>query len=178
MKKIIALMLVGIMTVSTQYYAFAEGNAAEKEETQAKDPEDMTDDEFKEICEEMWYDDILFGKAKEIEGENVKLDLFIEEIYSYTDFEIRDSYQIESMVKEYGLGNAYVMCGVRREGETLSYFGEPIKMMAKEGEDNCMLSIKPEDHITFYGTVISCLKNFWTGYNNVTVMPRIIENNG
>ena len=172
MKKMIAAILTATLTFTVPAFA----TEAPKETAEATDTTQLTDEEYKAVCTEMWYDDLIFGKRKELVGKDVKLDLFVEESGHFDPFKVSASYLLDSLINDNELGMLFLTCGVMRP-DTYSYVGEPITILAKANSD-CLSYVIGGDHLTLYGNIAECQNNVWTGKNVVYVIARVVENRG
>ena len=172
MKKMIAAILTATLTFTVPVFATEEP----KETTEAVDTSQLTDEEYKAVCKEMFYDDLIFGKRKELKGQDVALDLFVEEAGHFDPFEVSASYLLNSLIEDNELGMLYLICGVMRP-DVYSYVGEPITILARADSD-CLSYVYGGDHLTLYGNIVECQNNLWTGKNSVYVIARIVENRG
>lgn len=133
----------------------------------------MTEDDYKNNCNELFFDDIFFGD-NDLEGNYVKLHLFISEKYFFTEKEIMFSDSFKQLNDNYNIYRDFFKCCVLHEGE-LSYFGEQINLLFSENYDLIPDDYECGDHIVIYGKIIDWSNNTWNGYNAVTVMPKYIE---
>ena len=138
----------------------------------------FTDDEFKINCYELWYNDIFFGDVKELRNKLCRLELFVEEIAHVDTYEYMGS-PWTGLRDDYGVNGLEYLCGVKREPGGMSYVGQSIIMMEGTKYD-CQIqsSVYAGDHLVVYGEIIYAAKNYWSGYNSVIFMPRIITNYG
>ena len=175
-KKLMALICCLVITTSCA--AYAEETTTDQTETTDENNATLSDEDYKAQCQEIWYDDIIFGDRKDLTDTYVKLDLFVEEIRIFDAFGL--DYTTEQLFKDYDLDRTFFRCGVKRDAETWSYVGQTIDMLISNsvyGETD-VSNIHAGDHLTVYCKVISCLYDAWNGYNSVYVLPRIIENRG
>lgn len=106
-------------------------------------------------------------------GEMVKLDLFIEEYRIIDAKEIYDTTTTE-FVNEYDLQRELYRCGVKRKDED-SYAGGQIDMFFTNKYDCVPSDYNEGDHITVYGEIIDYSTWSWNGYNSCSIIPRFIE---
>lgn len=133
----------------------------------------LSEDEYKALCEELWYDDIFFSKES-LNGKYVKLYLFIEEEKLITaDDMIYDSL-VSTFVHDHDLERTYYECGVLRQN-TNSYVGGQIELFIPK-DSNCLPDdFGVEKKIVLYGEIINYSTVTWDGYNECGVIPRYIE---
>lgn len=142
----------------------------EEEKTELSE---LTEEEYKELCEEMYYDDIFFGED-ELDGEYIKLHLFLTEKYYFTaDDMYSDTFK--SYDDKYHMRRDFFKASVLREGEN-SYVGVgKVNLWFSEDIDIDPNSYKTGEHIIVYAEVISWSNNTWNGYNSITIIPKYIE---
>ena len=132
----------------------------------------MAEEEYKENCQELFYDDVFFGDT-DLTGEYLKLNLFVSEKYYFTKEDLyKDS--IYTLYTDNNLYTDFYKCCVLRK-DTDSYMGEQIDVLFTQDYD-----LVPDDydcgmHIIAYGKVIYYSQNSWTGYNQLLFIPRYIE---
>ena len=145
------------------------------EETEQATPEtkkEYTEEEYKSVCQELYYDDVFFGK-KDLEGEYVKLHLMLSEKYYFTSKDASSS-TFQKYNTKYNLNTDFYKCCVLREGDN-SYVGKQINMWFSNN-----LSLNPNKYHTgekviVYAEVINWSDNTWDGFNSVTIIPKYIE---
>lgn len=137
---------------------------------------EMSEDEYKNACNELWYDDIFFSED-DLTGTYVKLDLFIEESYYFTIDDMYYNAATSDFINQYDLKRTFFKCGVKRKdsdsyvgtGQVTLYFPKECGYSA----DNFQLG----EHIILYGEIISYSTNTWDGYNSCSIIPKYIERN-
>lgn len=133
----------------------------------------LTEEEYKALCKEMFYDDIFFGED-DLEGEYIKLHLFLAEKYYFTaDDMYSDTFK--SYDDKYHMRRDFFKTSVLREGEN-SYVGAgKVNLWFSDGIEIDPNSYKTGEHIIVYAEVISWSNNTTSGYNSVTIIPKYIE---
>lgn len=131
-----------------------------------------TEEEYKENCKELWYDDIFFSKNN-LESEYVKLDLFVEESRFFTMDASYNSNTADFM-KNFSLQRDFYKCGVMRKDEN-SYVGSQIELFFSDDYDCESSDIECGNHIIVYGQIIDYSTNTVDGYNSCSVIPKYIE---
>lgn len=138
---------------------------------------ELTEEEYKSLCEELYYNDIFFGD-KNLEGQYVKLHLFISESYYYEADALYGSSYTEYYEK-YKIQRDFYKCCVMREetkDDTIpSYVGSQITMWFSGNYDLKHSDYKSGQKIIVYAEVVSWSNNTWDGYNSVTIIPKYIE---
>lgn len=132
----------------------------------------LSKSEYIKKCEEMFYDDVFFSDDS-LDGEYLKLHLYFSESYFFT---VDDMYN-ESTNKFYKDNNLYrdfFKCCVLRE-DTDSYVGEQINVFFTKDYKLKPSKYKTGDTVVMYGEVVDFAKNYWTGYNSVSFIPKYIE---
>lgn len=116
-----------------------------------------------------WY---IFSKD-DLEGKDVKLNLFVSELY---ELRAKDMYYdyIQEMFGEYNLQRNFLKCCVLREG-TESYMGEQINVLFSNDYELNATDYSGGEKITVYGKIIGYSTNSWRGYNKCEFMPLYIE---
>lgn len=145
------------------------------EETQTEELQEntgLTEEDYKELCVELWHDDIFFSKENLV-GKHVKLNLLIEEDKYFKADSIYNSTVVD-FVNKYNLQRELYACGVLRE-DSDSYVGGQIYLYFSD-DYNC----KASDHetgqeIIIYGDIVDYSTNTWDGYNTCGVIPRYTE---
>ena len=138
-------------------------------------PSVLSDDEYKAQCAELWYDNIFFSEDN-LEGQLVKLNLFVEES-RYFNADSMYNVTASDFIKKWDLQRDFYYCGVQREGEN-SYVGRQISMYFTNTCGYSAGNMAVGDHIVIYGEIIDYSTMSWDGYNSCGIIPRIIENNG
>ena len=135
-------------------------------------PKEYTEEEYKSMCKEKFYDEVFFGK-EDLEGSYVKIHLLLSEKYKFTSSD-KSSSTLQEYDKKYSLKTNFYKCCVLREG-TNSYVGRQINMWFSDHFDLDPDNYKTGQKITVYAQVISWSNNTWNGYNSVTIIPKYIE---
>ena len=146
-----------------------ESSTVENEDVPQKE---YTEEEYKSMCKEMFYDEVFFGK-EDLEGSYVKLNLFLSEKYRFTSSDKLSS-TLQEYDKKYNLKTNFYKCCVLREG-TDSYVGRQINMWFSDNFGLDPDEYKTGQKIIVYAQVISWSNNTWDGYNSVTIIPKYIE---
>lgn len=136
----------------------------------------ISDEEFMSQCSEKWHDDIFFSKD-DLEGQYVKLDLFIEENYFFTIDDMTSNYSVRELVDKYGVQRDFFKCGVNRPDNS-GYMSGQISLYFPEQSGISADSFSVGDHVTVYGKIIEYSTNTWDGYNGCWVIPKRVLNNG
>ncbi len=135
-----------------------------------KTVEEMTEEEYKEQCEELWYDDIFFSEDN-LEGHHVRLEIYIEEGRYFEKFP--DQTTID-FINEYNLKRDLFACGVSR-GEPNSYVGGQISVYFSDDYGYKQSDCEIGQELIIYGEIVEYSTNTWDGYNVCGVIPRYIE---
>lgn len=133
---------------------------------------DLSEEEYKNMCLELWYDDIFFSEDN-LEGEYVKLELFIEEAKYFKADSIYNS-TIVDFVNKYNLQRNLYACGVLRE-DADSYVGGQIYLYFSDDYSYKASDYETGQEITIYGEIVDYSTNTWDGYNVCGIIPRYIE---
>ena len=176
MRKLVAMIAVLALAFSPQCITLAQEATQEAEED--INLANCTEDEYRANCYELWYDDVIFGNAKELRNKYVRLELFVEEQKEIDMFAAQSNYSTLELIEDYGLEHTFYQCGVKREPGSMSYVGEPIHIFFGEAYGTHATQVGVNDHIVIFGKIISSGYNAWTGYNQIYVLPRMIENYG
>lgn len=137
---------------------------------------EMSEDEYKNACNELWYDDIFFSED-DLTGTYVKLDLFIEESYYFTIDDMYYNTVTSDFINQYDLKRTFFKCGIKRE-DTNSYVGSG--QITLYFPNTCGYSaddFQLGEHLILYGEIISYSTNTWDGYNSCSIIPKYIESN-
>ena len=151
----------------------SESNVMENENyVEYEQEDDLSEEEYKKSCVELFYDDIFFSQD-DLEGKDVKLNLFVSELY---ELRAKDMYYdyIQEMFGEYNLQRNFLKCCVLREG-TESYMGEQINVLFSNDYGLNATDYSGGEKITVYGKIIGYSTNSWRGYNKCEFMPLYIE---
>lgn len=132
----------------------------------------LSEEEYKKQCIELFYDEIFFGKDN-LNGEHVKLHIFLSEEYYFT---VDDLYSatLSVYMEQYSLKRDFFKCCVLREGEN-SYVGRQINMWFSDDFDLEPSDFQTGDKVVVYADVINWSNNTWDGYNSVVIIPRYVE---
>lgn len=135
----------------------------------------LSETDYKAQCQELWHDDIFFSD-NDLEGQLVKLDLFVEE---GRFFESDAMYNVTTsdFIKEYDLQRSFYFCGVQRKDD-YSYMGGHISLYFTNKYGFSSSDMKEGDHLIVYGEIVDYSTMSWDGYNSCGIIPRFIENNG
>lgn len=136
-------------------------------------PAQLSDEEYKSQCQELWHDDIFFSEDN-LEGKFVKLDLFVEEERFYDAEMVMYDSIVSDFLKEHDVKRTFYFCGVNRKEEISSYMGGQVNLYIPNEYD---IQIAPGNHLIIYGKIVSYSTSSWDGYNSCYIVPRIIENN-
>ncbi len=165
-RKLIVAMLSGILCACPiEVYADTEMT---QEET---DMNSLSEEEYKEKCTEMWYEDITFSE-EDLEGKYVKVDLYVE------DQGIMDPYNslIYDKIKEYNLSTSCCLTGIYSK-DTDSYgSGGDVGIMFSDDYGFKSSDYVPGTYLTIYGKIIDYGIDRWSGHNSAWFMPKYIEN--
>lgn len=144
----------------------------EKEEQTEVLMEDLSEAEYKERCNEMFYNDIFFSKEN-FEGEYVKLNLFFSEKYFFTIDDMHTD-STQRFYKENNLYRDFYKCCVLRK-DTDSYVGQQIDVFFTQDYELNPSNYKTGQEVIMYGKVVHCSTNTWSGYNQVYFIPKYID---
>lgn len=160
-------------TIETTVEALTETVEATTEiETQIE----LTEEEYKQNCQELFYDDVFFGDVN-LENQYVKLHLFLTESQFFTADAMMYSDTWSQYNEKYNLKRDLFKASVLRKDED-SYFGKgSIQVWFSENFDLDANDYEEGQKITVYAEVISWGNVTWDGYNTVTIIPKYIENN-
>lgn len=146
--------------------------APSNEESEVVDVSSLSEAEYKEICETLWYDDVFFSKD-DLEGKHVKLDLFVEE---WRFFDENAAYNVlaSDFINKFNLQREFYKCGVQRENEN-SYVGGQITMYFSNDYGYSASNMTEGDHLIVYGEIIDYSTSTMDGYNSCSITPKYIE---
>lgn len=133
---------------------------------------DLSESEYKNSCKTLYYDDIFFGDDN-LEGQLVKLELFVSEGFYFTNEDMQKS-MILDFYQEYNLQRDFYKCCVLREGEN-SYVGQQINMFFTRDYELDYSDFRTGQKITVYAEVVMWSDNTMDGYNSVYIIPRYYE---
>lgn len=133
---------------------------------------EISEQDYKNSCVELYYDDIFFGKD-DLFGEKVKVSLFLSEKYYFTTKNM-SSESFKEYNRKYNLNKDFFKCCVLRK-DTNSYVGQQINLWFSDNFDIKSSDYNAGQKIIVYGEVVSWSNNTWKGYNSVTIIPQYIE---
>ena len=174
---LLILLLIGALTSvfenddETQKETKKEVNA--KQEVTTALQKELTEQEYKAACKELFYDDVFFGK-EDLEGKYVKLNVFLTKKYYFT---IDDTYKsvYQKHNKKYNLNRDFYDCSVLRKEEN-SYAGKgKIYMWFSDNYTLNPNDFKVGDKITVYAEVVSWSDSSIDGFNELIIIPKYIE---
>lgn len=148
----------------------------ETEETNAKQTTERSIDseqEYKDKCAELYYDDVFFGDD-DLEGKYIKMHLFFSEKYFFTNDDLMYNNAAKELYNKNNLYRDFYKCCVLREG-TNSYVGQQIDVFFTQDYELNPSNYKTGQKVIMYGKVIYCATNTWKGYNQVYFIPKYIE---
>lgn len=170
------IILIGILVpddeANTQTVISNTESVDESLKEEQKLPKDMTEEEYKTACKEIFYDEMFFGD-EDLEGKLVKVHLMLSE-KKYFKIESLTSSSTLEKIKEYELYRDFFECCVLREG-TNSYVGMQITTLFSQKNGINPNFYKTGEKITVYAEVISWGNRTMDGYNNVTIIPKYVE---
>lgn len=132
----------------------------------------LSEEEYKNLCEEKWYDDIFFSK-EDLEGHLVKVELFIGDINMFKADSLYNQTVVD-FVNKYNLQKTLYKCGVKRQ-DSNSYVGNQISLFYSNDIDYSPTKADIEKHILLYGEVIEYSTNTWNGYNTCGILAKYME---
>lgn len=153
-----------------EYEKQAESLEAYQEDTKTVD--EMTEEEYKEYCEELWYDDIFFSEEN-LKGHHVRLEIYVEESKFFKLEAIYDETTV-NFINKYNLQRELFACGVSR-GEPNSYVGGQINLYFSDDYGYKQSDYETGQELIIYGEIVDYSRNTWNGYNVCGVIPRYIE---
>lgn len=133
----------------------------------------LTEEQYKEKCTTLWYDDIFFSET-DLEGSYVKIDIFVEEFQYYDEETVMYNSIISEFLSTYNLERTFYLCGVKRENED-SYVGSQISVYFSNNNEITSENFNEGDKITIYGKVINYSTNTWDGYNTCGILAEYID---
>ena len=136
------------------------------------DIDDLSEDEYKEYCKELWYDDIFFSDES-LKDNSVKLHLYIEE-RKFFKYESIYNGMVGDFVNQYNIQREFLTCGVLRR-DTDSYVGGQISMYFSDDGNYKASDFETGKKIIIYGDIVDYSTNTWDGYNTCGIIPRYIE---
>lgn len=130
---------------------------------------ELTEEEYKNQCREIYYDDIFFDELTL--GEKVKIHVFIAEKYRYSFSDIMGII-VEDITKQYNLLKECIgACAMHEETKDdilPSYFGKQFYLMFSEDSEFTIDNYKTGQRFVVYGEVIQT-------YSGPFVLPKYIE---
>lgn len=178
-KSIISILLLALICFASCGYSenYTESEYTTETPTEEPTPEPtmepiLSEEEYKSICIELYYDDIFFGK-EDLEGEYLKLHLFLSEKYYFTKDNMYSS-TYKEYDEKYNMNKDFYKCCVLHK-DTNSYVGQSINMWFSDDFELVPSDYETGQKIVVYAKVISWSNNTWDGYNSVTIIPRYIE---
>lgn len=145
---------------------------SEQEQKEGLQYSELSESEYKQSCKTLYYDDIFFGDD-DLEGQLVKLELFVSEGFYFTEEDIKKS-MINDFYNEYNLRRDFYKCCVRHDGEN-SYVGRQISMFFTEDYQLDYDDFSTGQKITVYAEIVMWSNNTMDGYNTVYIIPRFYE---
>lgn len=143
-----------------------------EEKENSEDNSVLTEEEYKNSCTEMWYDDVFFSESS-FKGKNVKLHVFLEEAYYFTADDLLDTSNSE-FCSQNNLYRSYYKCGVSRKDEN-SYIGGQIDVFFNQDYGINPSDYECGDKLVMYGEVVHCATTTWDGCNRVYFIPKYVE---
>lgn len=143
---------------------------AEETGTEEVDMDSLTEEEYKEKCKEMWYEDITFSD-KSLEGEYVKVELYIQ------DNSVIDPYDLmmSDKTEEYNLDNECCLVGIYSKDKDSYGSGNDVGILFSKDYDFKSSDYTPGTYLTLYGKIIDYGIDYWSGHNSAWFMPKYIE---
>lgn len=136
---------------------------------------ELSEQDFKARCREMWYEDIAFSD-KNLEGEYVKVKLYIEDSGVINPKKYYDS-QVMELIQKYHLDRTISMVGIYSK-DTDSYgSSKDLGVLYSLNTGYSGSDFMPGTYITLYGKIINYSVNKWDGHNSAYFMPKYIERN-
>lgn len=162
-------------TATAEETTTVEQTITAEEATTIAEETELSEEEYKAQCQELFYDEVFFGEEN-LEGQSVKLHLFLSES-AYFTIDSLYSARFGEYMDKYELHRNLFECCVLREGEK-SYVGQQISMWFSSHYDLDPSDYQTGDKVVVYADVINWSDNTWDGYNSVTIIPRYIEGEG
>lgn len=141
-----------------------------EESASEKGISEMSEEEYKEMCKELWHDDVFFSEEN-LKGTHVKLEIYVEEwkyFKTYVDQTTQD------FINEHNLQRNLLACGVSR-GEPNSYVGGQINVYFSNDYEYQQSDYETGKELIIYGEIVDYSRNTWRGYNVCGIMPIYIE---
>lgn len=148
-------------------------NPIETEPETERSISDYSEEEYKEMCCEIWYNEVFLGKDN-LEDQYVKLHLMFSEKYFFTADDLMYSDSTRELFEEYNLYRDFYKCCVLREG-TNSYVGQSINVLFSQNIQLNPSNYETGQKVVMYGKIIHYNTNTWDGYNTVYFIPKYIE---
>lgn len=142
---------------------------------QPVDYDSLSEDDYKAQCVQLYHDDIFFTED-DLEGKLVKVDLFLEEPYTFT---AKDSYNSQTMkfVQDNDVQKDFFKCGVLRSADSMSYTGGQINLFFTNSSGLSCTDYQAGQHVTVYGQITGFSTNTWDGYNQCDLVAKYIDVN-
>lgn len=139
------------------------------EETKTIDVNLLSEEEYKEQCKEIFYEDIK-DKSGVSKGDFVKVETYVQQII------IADVYQAASneLWREHNLQLIYFECGALCREYENNYGGQNMVLFSKD-YDIEPTKYQTGDCLVLFGEVIEVLKDGWTGRSNIYIIPKYVE---
>lgn len=136
---------------------------------------ELSEQDFKARCKEMWYEDIAFSEEN-LEGEYVKVKLYIEDSGVINPKKYYDL-QVMELIQKYHLDRTISMVGIYSK-DTDSYgSSKDLGVLYSLNTGYSGSDFMPGTYITLYGKIINYSVNKWDGHNSAYFMPKYIERN-
>ena len=151
-----------------------ETNSTEtKEEVIVETPDKpLTEEDYKNNCVELWYDDIFFSEEN-LKGQKVKLHIYTEE-HKFFNLDSIYNTQVSNFIKQYDVQRDILGVGVKREGAD-SYVGGQINLYFSNKYGYSATDYETGLELIIYGDIVDYSTNTWDGYNVCGIIPRYIE---
>ena len=173
-QKIILIILLAMLLCTAG--CVGQGTSQEKyseEDVESKteiDVDGLSEQQYKEYCEELWHDDVFFSKDN-LKGRHVRLEVYIEESMRFETF---PDQTVIDFINEYNLQRDLFACGVSR-GEPNSYVGGQISIYFSDDYGYKQSYYETGQELIIYGEIVDYSRNTWDGYNICGVIPRYID---
>lgn len=136
---------------------------------------ELSEQDFKSRCKEMWYEDIVFSDSN-LEGEYVKVNLYIEDSGVIKSKKYYDA-RVMELIQKYNLDKTISMVGIYSK-DTDSYgSSKDLGILYSLNTGYSGSDFAPGTYITLYGKIINYAVNKWDGHNSAYFMPKYIERN-
>lgn len=140
------------------------------EENTETDIDALSEEEYKEYCKELWYDDIFFSEEN-LKGTHVRLEIYVEEWKFFNTYVDQTT---QEFINQYNLQRNVSACGVSR-GEENSYVGGQIYVYFSDDYEYQQSDYETGKELIIYGEIVDYSTYTWDGYNVCGVIPRYIE---